>query len=220
VEFMSLEMVLRWFYDTGTQPSLGDANCLTHWGLNPDRSTASASAAYSFFKDGAKATLYVSNLFTRVGEIPYYSSGFEFLGVEFLGIEYAIDLVAVLRQRNLHVVHQPLAICITNPTSILATKRRVDSKVEKEPERGIPPARQGCSFLRRRHIRLKGRWVGTQRRLGRVSLRSLRSRRPLLENGVASSGHPGGTGFICSAGSALFQRRIAAGVSRSRYVGR
>jgi outer membrane receptor protein involved in Fe transport len=80
----------------GTQPSLGDANCTTHWGLNPAWYTASASAAYSFFHDRAKATLYVSNLFNRVGEIPYYSSGFEFIsvlnGANYNGREWSLQL--------------------------------------------------------------------------------------------------------------------------------
>ena len=80
----------------GTQPSLGDADCVTHFGLNPAWYTASASTAYSFFNDRAKATLYVSNLFNRVGEIPYYSSGFEYIsvlnGANYNGREWSLQL--------------------------------------------------------------------------------------------------------------------------------
>src|SRR5262249_2240689 len=42
----------------GTQPNLGDANCVVHTGLNSPWYTTSASAGYSFFNDRAKATLY------------------------------------------------------------------------------------------------------------------------------------------------------------------
>jgi outer membrane receptor protein involved in Fe transport len=80
----------------GTQPSLGDADCVIHRGLNSPWITASASAAYSFFNDRAKATFYVSNLFNRVGEIPYYSSGFEFIsvlnGANYNGREWSLQL--------------------------------------------------------------------------------------------------------------------------------
>ena len=68
----------------------------SHRGLNPAWYTASASAAYSFLNDRAKATLYVSNLFNRVGEIPYYSSGFEFIsvlnGANYNGREWSLQL--------------------------------------------------------------------------------------------------------------------------------
>jgi len=80
----------------GTQPSLVDADCVIHRGLNPAWYTASASAAYSFLNDRAKATLYVSNLFNRVGEIPYYSSGFEYIsvlnGANYNGREWSLQL--------------------------------------------------------------------------------------------------------------------------------
>ena len=80
----------------GTQPSLGDPDCVIHRGLNSPWITASASAAYSFFNDRAKATFYVSNLFNRVGEIPYYSSGFEFIsvlnGANYNGREWSLQL--------------------------------------------------------------------------------------------------------------------------------
>jgi outer membrane receptor protein involved in Fe transport len=80
----------------GTQPNLGDANCVVHKGMNPEWYTASASAAYRFFHDRAKATLYVSNLFNRVGEIPYYSSAFEFIsilnGADYNGREWSLQL--------------------------------------------------------------------------------------------------------------------------------
>ena len=80
----------------GTQPSLGDADCVIHRGLNSPWITASASAGYSFFNDRAKATFYVSNLFNRVGEIPYYSSGFEYIstlnGANYNGREWSLQL--------------------------------------------------------------------------------------------------------------------------------
>jgi len=80
----------------GTQPGLNDPDCVVHWGLNSAWITASASAGYSFFDDRAKATFYVSNLFNRVGEIPYYSSGFEYIstlnGANYNGREWSLQL--------------------------------------------------------------------------------------------------------------------------------
>ena len=67
-----------------------------HRDLNPPWYTTSVSAAYNFFNDRAKATFYVSNLFNRVGEIPYYSSGFEFIsvlnGANYNGREWSLQL--------------------------------------------------------------------------------------------------------------------------------
>jgi outer membrane receptor protein involved in Fe transport len=75
---------------------VGDANCVIHRGLNPAWYTTSASAGYSFFHDRAKVTAYVSNLFNRVGEIPYYSGGFEFIstrnGADYNGREWSLQL--------------------------------------------------------------------------------------------------------------------------------
>jgi len=80
----------------GTQPNVGDANCVIHRGLNPAWYTTSASAGYNFFHDRAKVTAYVSNLFNRVGEIPYYSGGFEFIstrnGADYNGREWSLQL--------------------------------------------------------------------------------------------------------------------------------
>jgi outer membrane receptor protein involved in Fe transport len=80
----------------GTQPGLSDPNCVIHRGLNPAWYTTSASAGYSFFHDRAKATFYVSNLFNRVGEVPYYSGGFEFIstlnGANYNGREWSLQL--------------------------------------------------------------------------------------------------------------------------------
>ena len=49
-----------------------------------------------FFNNRAKATLYVSNLFNRVGEIPYYSGGFEYIsvlnGANYNGREWSLQL--------------------------------------------------------------------------------------------------------------------------------
>jgi outer membrane receptor protein involved in Fe transport len=84
----------------GIMPSAGDPACTPYYGMIRPWITWSGSVGYQFDKR-VKMTLIVHNIFDRVGEIPYYAGGFEFIPTQqgdtydgrevFLQINYKID---------------------------------------------------------------------------------------------------------------------------------
>ncbi|PNS08725.1 TonB-dependent receptor plug domain-containing protein [Solilutibacter silvestris] len=78
----------------GVQPSLGDADCVVYRKHIPAWITASGSVGYRF-NDSNKLTLFVSNIFDKVGGIPYYAGGFEFIpaiqGATYVGREVSLE---------------------------------------------------------------------------------------------------------------------------------
>ena len=84
----------------GIMPSQGDAACTPYYGMIKPWITWSGSVGYQFDKR-IKMTLIVHNIFDRVGRIPYYAGGFEFIPTQqgdtydgrevFLQINYKLD---------------------------------------------------------------------------------------------------------------------------------
>ncbi|WP_266159553.1 TonB-dependent receptor plug domain-containing protein [Dyella silvatica] len=84
----------------GITPALGDPQCVVYTGHNPPWITYSTTIGYRF-NDTLKLGLVVSNIFNKVGSIPYYAGGFEFIstlqGANYTGreismrFEYKID---------------------------------------------------------------------------------------------------------------------------------
>jgi len=84
----------------GIMPSQGDPECTPYYGMIKPWITWSGSVGYQFDKR-VKMTLIVHNIFDRVGQIPYYAGGFEFIPTQqgdtydgrevFLQINYKLD---------------------------------------------------------------------------------------------------------------------------------
>ncbi|RUL65882.1 TonB-dependent receptor [Dyella dinghuensis] len=85
----------------GTQPSLGDADCVVYNGHVPIWITWNSSVSYQLLQQ-VKLTFTVNNIFNKVAGIPYYAGGFEFVttgqsadeynGRElFLSVDWKID---------------------------------------------------------------------------------------------------------------------------------
>lgn len=62
----------------GITPSAGDADCVIYKGYIAPWITFSSTVGYQF-NQRVKISLSVSNLFNKVGSIPYYAGGFEFI---------------------------------------------------------------------------------------------------------------------------------------------
>lgn len=62
----------------GIIPSQGDPECVTYQGTIPPWITWSTTASYQLNAD-TRVSLNVSNIFNKVGAIPYYAGGFEFI---------------------------------------------------------------------------------------------------------------------------------------------
>ncbi|HEV2682339.1 MAG TPA: TonB-dependent receptor [Rhodanobacter sp.] len=62
----------------GITPSQGDPACIPYYGHIAPWITWSTAVSYHF-NDRLKLSLNVSNIFDKVGSIPYYSGGFEFI---------------------------------------------------------------------------------------------------------------------------------------------
>ncbi|MBN8887484.1 MAG: TonB-dependent receptor [Rudaea sp.] len=79
----------------GTQPSVGDANCKLFYANIAPWITYNVSVGYDL-NDHARLTVFVNNIFDRVGSIPEYSGGFEFIstltGADYVGRELSIKL--------------------------------------------------------------------------------------------------------------------------------
>ncbi|UPG85231.1 TonB-dependent receptor [Luteibacter aegosomatis] len=79
----------------GIQPSVGDADCSIYKGHVAPWITWSTGASYAI-NDDVKVGVNVSNIFNRVGRIPYYAGGFEFIptqqGDDYTGREVFMSL--------------------------------------------------------------------------------------------------------------------------------
>ncbi|WP_243047792.1 TonB-dependent receptor [Dyella sp. RRB7] len=79
----------------GIQPVQGDPQCVIYRGRIAPWITWSTAASYQF-TDRLKLGLNVSNLFDKVGAIPYYAGGFEFIptqqGASYTGREVFLSL--------------------------------------------------------------------------------------------------------------------------------
>ena len=62
----------------GIQPGVGDPECVMYYGHIPPLIIWSTSESYNI-TDNLKLSLVVSNIFNKVGPIPYYSGSFEFI---------------------------------------------------------------------------------------------------------------------------------------------
>jgi outer membrane receptor protein involved in Fe transport len=78
----------------GTQPSVGDSNCVLHYGNTAPWIVYNASVGYQL-NEHAKLTFVVNNLFDKLAPIDYYSGGFEFIhtntGANYVGRELFVD---------------------------------------------------------------------------------------------------------------------------------
>ncbi|WP_199097621.1 TonB-dependent receptor [Dyella sp. ASV21] len=79
----------------GIQPALGDPQCVVYRGHVAPWIIWSGSVSYRI-NESLKAGLNVSNIFNKVGAIPYYSGGFEFIptqqGANYTGREVFLSL--------------------------------------------------------------------------------------------------------------------------------
>jgi outer membrane receptor protein involved in Fe transport len=84
----------------GIQPAIGDPQCVIYRGHVAPWITWSTAASYAF-TDRLKLGLNISNIFNKVGPIPYYSGSFEFIPTQqgdsytgrevFLNLDWKID---------------------------------------------------------------------------------------------------------------------------------
>ena len=72
----------------GTQPALGDSDCVVYQGHVPIWITWNTSIGWQLNKD-MKMTFTVNNIFNRVATIPYYAGGFEFVTTGQTANEYS-----------------------------------------------------------------------------------------------------------------------------------
>ena len=79
----------------GTMPSVGDSNCVLHYGNTAPWVIYNASVGYRL-NEHAKLTFTVNNLFDKLAPIDYYSGGFEFVhtntGADYVGRELFMDI--------------------------------------------------------------------------------------------------------------------------------
>jgi outer membrane receptor protein involved in Fe transport len=77
----------------GTTPAVGAPNCTLYYANVAPWITYNVSVAYQLTEQ-ARLTFYVNNIFDRVGSIPYYAGGFEFVptltGADYVGRELSI----------------------------------------------------------------------------------------------------------------------------------
>ncbi|MBS0516237.1 MAG: TonB-dependent receptor [Proteobacteria bacterium] len=78
----------------GSQPSVGDSNCVLHYGNTAPWIVYNASVGYQL-NEHAKLTFTVNNLFNKLAPIDYYAGGFEFIhtntGADYVGRELFMD---------------------------------------------------------------------------------------------------------------------------------
>lgn len=78
----------------GSQPSVGDSNCVLHYGNTALWIVYNASVGYQL-NEHAKLTFTVNNLFNKLAPIDYYAGGFEFIhtntGADYVGRELFMD---------------------------------------------------------------------------------------------------------------------------------
>jgi hypothetical protein len=84
------------------------------------------------------------------------------VGTEFSRVEHPGNLLAVLRDGDPDVVHQPLAIGTRAASLVLAAECRVDPEMQEQTEGGLAPARQRRRLLRWGGVRHEGRRLGAQ----------------------------------------------------------
>jgi outer membrane receptor protein involved in Fe transport len=79
----------------GIQPGVGDADCVIYKGHYPNWVIFSTAASYAI-NDKLKVGLNIANIFDKVGVIPYYAGGFEYIatnqGAGYVGREVFLSL--------------------------------------------------------------------------------------------------------------------------------
>jgi outer membrane receptor protein involved in Fe transport len=79
----------------GIQPGVGDPGCVIYKGHYPNWVIFSTAASYAI-NDKLKVGLNISNIFDKVGVIPYYAGGFEYIatnqGANYTGREVLLSL--------------------------------------------------------------------------------------------------------------------------------
>src|SRR6185295_19810140 len=97
-----------------------------------------------------------------VSHASFFGDPCPLIGVEFSWVEYPGNLLAVLRDRDTDVVHQPLCIGTRAASFVLATKRRVHPEVQEQTKGGFAPTCQRGGLLGRGRIRHEWRRLGAQ----------------------------------------------------------